>query len=227
MFAVIFEVEPRTDKAEEYLRLAASLRPELEKIDGFAAIERFASKRTDGRLLSLSAWRDEAALVEWRRLGVHRAAQQKGRTEIFADYRLRVGEIIADRRLREGASGPARRPAEGEAGAGKIVTISEFSPAEGDAPFDRDRAADFGLPAAEAFGMTDCEAFESIYNEGKLLLLASWQDAVAAGRWCPKNILGAEGRHRLVRIRRDYGMFDRGEAPQYYPPVRKTIEGAN
>jgi heme-degrading monooxygenase HmoA len=223
MFAVIFEVEPRRGKAEEYLQLALALRPELAKIDGFAAIERFASKRTRGRLLSLSAWRDEQALIGWRRLGMHRAAQQRGRSEIFADYRLRVGEIIADFRLGEGASVPGERFEESEAGAGKIVTISEFSPAVADPQFDRDRTADFGLPAAGALGMTDCETFESIYNEGKLLILVSWQDAAAAGRWCPKNIPGGEGRHRLVRIRRDYGMFDRGEAPQYYPPVPRTI----
>jgi heme-degrading monooxygenase HmoA len=221
MFAVIFEVEPRRGKAEEYLQLAASLRPELEKMDGFIAIERFASKRSDGRLLSLSIWRDEEALTRWRSLGVHRAAQQKGRSVIFADYRLRVGEITADSGLREGTSRQRRQL--GQSGAGGIVTISEFSPASPDASLDRDPAIDFDLAATAALGMTDREAFASLYDSGKLLLLASWGDAAGAGRWRPSGIAGGEWRHRQVQILRDYGMFERGQAPQYYPPVQQRI----
>jgi heme-degrading monooxygenase HmoA len=195
MFAVIFEVEPRQGKTDEYLQLAGSLRPELEKIDGFLEIERFASRRTAGRVLSLSIWRDEAAVARWRMLGVHRSAQQKGRAEIFADYRLRVGEIA------ENSSGVA-------GGGGETVTISEFPP-----------GAEFDVPTAGMPGMTGFEAFESLYNPGKRLLLVAWQDAAAAFRWRPG---GSADRHRRVRIVRDYGMFDRDQAPQHYPPVPRT-----
>ena len=95
MFAVIFEVQPKQGRAEEYLSLARYLKPELEKIDGFIDNERFGSKRTEGRILSLSIWRDEKALVCWRTLGLHHDVQEKGRFEVFEDYHLRVGEITA------------------------------------------------------------------------------------------------------------------------------------
>jgi heme-degrading monooxygenase HmoA len=197
MFAVIFEVEPRQGKTEEYLQLAASLRPELEKINGFLEIERFASERAAGRLLSLSIWRDEAALTRWRNLGMHRHAQQKGRSEVFADYRLRVGEIVA-------------------AGGGETVTLSEFSATES-------ASAEFVLPVAGAPDVSGSEVFASLYNPGKRLVLVSWQDHVKAALWRPQSIASGDGlHHRRVRVIRDYGMFDRAHAPQYYPPVPKT-----
>src|SRR3981189_140632 len=96
MFAVIFEVQPKPGRFDDYLDLAKSLKPKLEAIEGFIDIERLESRRTAGRVLSLSIWRDEKAVVRWRAQGDHHGAQQKGRFEIFEDYRLRVGEITAD-----------------------------------------------------------------------------------------------------------------------------------
>ena len=93
MFGVIFIVEPKPSRFDEYLELAKSLKPEIEKIDGFVDNERFRSTRREGRVLSLSTWRDEKAVVRWRTLGVHHSAQEKGRFEIFDDYHLRVGEV--------------------------------------------------------------------------------------------------------------------------------------
>src|SRR5471030_251458 len=120
MFAVLFEVQPLAERWDDYLGLANLLRPELEAIDGFIDNERFASKRTAGRLLSLSTWRDEKAVIRWRTLGVHHAAQEKGRFEIFADYHLRVGEIVADSRLPEGQALREQRFDQTEIGAAKI-----------------------------------------------------------------------------------------------------------
>lgn len=96
MIAVIFEVWPAEGRREEYLALAARIRADLEQIDGFIAVERFESLTTPGKLLSLSTFRDEAALEEWRRLPSHRAAQETGRRAYFADYRLRVASVIRD-----------------------------------------------------------------------------------------------------------------------------------
>src|SRR3984885_7554097 len=96
MFAVIFEVKPKKERRDDYLALAKILKPEVEKIDGFIDNERFGSKRTEGRMLSLSTWRDEKAVICWRTFGVHHEIQEKGRAEIFQDYHLRVGEITAD-----------------------------------------------------------------------------------------------------------------------------------
>lgn len=96
MIAVIFEVWPGEGRRDEYLDIAAGLRPELEKIDGFISIERFSSMYEDGKLLSLSFWRDEAAVKTWREQADHRAAQAKGRNELFANYRLRIADVLRD-----------------------------------------------------------------------------------------------------------------------------------
>src|SRR5215210_2955384 len=97
MFVVIFEVQPRAERWDDYLGTAGLLRPEIERIDGFVDNERFRSQQTEGRVLSLSTWRDEKALVRWRANGVHHTLGQiRGRSEIFADYRLRVAEVTAD-----------------------------------------------------------------------------------------------------------------------------------
>jgi heme-degrading monooxygenase HmoA len=96
MIAVIFEVQPKEDKRQAYLDVAASLRPLLERIDGFISIERFESLTTPGKILSLSIFRDEAAVKAWRSLEQHRQAQRAGRADFFADYRLRVASIIRD-----------------------------------------------------------------------------------------------------------------------------------
>ncbi len=96
MIAVIFEVTPDPERRQEYLDIAAELRPELAKLDGFISIERFSSLSEEGKMLSLSFWRDEAAVVAWRENLAHRAAQAKGRGGIFRDYRLRVAEVVRD-----------------------------------------------------------------------------------------------------------------------------------
>ena len=106
MIAVIFEVVPAPGRRQEYLDLAASLRPELERIDGFISIERFESLTTPGKVLSLSIWRDEEAVKRWRNLAEHRAAQAQGRAGIFADYRLRVAGVIRDYGMNERAEAP-------------------------------------------------------------------------------------------------------------------------
>lgn len=96
MIGIIFEVEPRDGKKEEYLEIAAKLRPQLEKIDGFVSVERFQSLSNDKKILSLSFFRDEEALLEWRNLQMHRDAQSKGRESVFENYRLRVAGVIRD-----------------------------------------------------------------------------------------------------------------------------------
>lgn len=96
MIAVLFEVHLKPGQVQRYLDIAASLRPQLDKIDGFISVERFQSLTDEGKYLSLSFFRDEAALTEWRHLQVHRMAQEEGRATVFEDYRLRVASVIRD-----------------------------------------------------------------------------------------------------------------------------------
>ncbi|MDX5372209.1 MAG: antibiotic biosynthesis monooxygenase [Pseudomonadaceae bacterium] len=107
MIAVIFEVQPAPGRRDAYLGLAAELREQLQAIDGFLSIERFESLSQPGRLLSLSFWRDEAAVRQWRNTEEHRQAQLAGRGGVFADHRLRVAEVLRDYGLQAREQAPA------------------------------------------------------------------------------------------------------------------------
>ena len=96
MIAVIFEAQPKPGRCDAYFNIAAGLRPLLEGVDGFLSVERFESLSEPGKVLSLSFWRDEAAVSAWRRLEQHQAAQAAGRQEVFEDYRLRVAKVVRD-----------------------------------------------------------------------------------------------------------------------------------
>lgn len=106
MLAVIFEVHPAPGALPDYLQLAASLRADLEQVDGFVSIERFESLVTPGKILSLSFWRDEAAIARWRALEAHRAAQHRGRDALFRDYRLRVAQVVRDYGMNDRTEAP-------------------------------------------------------------------------------------------------------------------------
>jgi heme-degrading monooxygenase HmoA len=228
MFAVIFEVQPKKERWNDYLDLAKFLKPRLEAIDGFIDNERFSSKRTEGRLLSLSTWRDEKAVVRWRTQGEHHGVQRKGRSEIFEDYHLRVGEVTSDTAPPAGLPVEQKRFDETDVGDAKAVTITELTPAENSQPgTGADQLpARLGLSTDDG-NLVDHEVFESITNPGKLLLLASWRDAASARLWAPGKPEPARSlRHRQVRVIRDYGMFDRREAPQFHPETRPSKQHA-
>jgi heme-degrading monooxygenase HmoA len=106
MHAVIFEVWPKDEGRQEYLDIAAALKPTLEKMDGFISIERFQSLTDPSKILSLSFWRDDAAIAGWRQVESHRMAQAKGRGEIFRDYRLRIAGVIRDYGMQERDEAP-------------------------------------------------------------------------------------------------------------------------
>jgi heme-degrading monooxygenase HmoA len=109
MIAVIFEVEPTETGKPRYLELAAALRSELDHIDGFISIERFESLAVRGKILSLSMWRDEQALADWRAHSGHQSAQGEGRHATFANYRLRVASVIRDYGLNDREQAPSDR----------------------------------------------------------------------------------------------------------------------
>lgn len=106
MIAVIFELTPNEGKLQPYLEIAADLKPRLEKIDGFISVERFESLTTPGKYVSISFWRDEEAVIAWRREAHHRRAQHAGRAEMFAGYRLRVAHVLRDYTMEDRAGAP-------------------------------------------------------------------------------------------------------------------------
>lgn len=107
MIAVIFEATPASGEKDTYLAIAQQLKPMLEQIDGFISIERFQSLTHPDKLLSLSFWRDEAAVQNWRNIERHRQAQTEGRDHVFRDYRLRVAAVMRDYGLSDRAQAPA------------------------------------------------------------------------------------------------------------------------
>jgi heme-degrading monooxygenase HmoA len=201
MFAVIFEVQPRSEAWDEYLGHAAALRPELLEIDGFVANERFASRNRSGLLVSLSIWRNEKALIRWRTHSLHHLIQGKGRSSVFAGYRLRVGEIVADTEPEMPLQ--QQRFDTTEVNPAKAVTITEGGADE--------------AGSDPRYGPIEFDLFDSITRPEHKLLVQSWPDISAAEAAVADRV----GHHRVVRVIRDYGMHDRAEAPQYFPPVER------
>jgi heme-degrading monooxygenase HmoA len=222
MFSVIFEVHPNDGRKDAYLELAKHLKPILETIDGFVDNERFESRLRPGWILSHSTWRDEKSVVRWRTEGEHHVVQGKGRFEIFQDYHLRVGDVTADTDPPKEAPVHERRFDETEVGNAKVATFTEITPIKGVAFASH---ADL-LPAHLGLDVNngtiaEHDVWTSIYNPGKIALLVAWKDPKAAEAWRPKKIDGIEKlRHRKVRVVRDYGRFDRREAPQFYADIK-------
>jgi len=220
MFAVIFEVHPRADRWDAYLGCAKLLRPELLRVDGFNDNVRYRSLRRPGWVLSLSTWRDEKALIRWRTLAVHHDVQERGRTDVFQDYHLRVGQVTADTRLPEGQTLREHRLDDTETGISKVASILDLRwPADlrdgAEAGYVRRR---LGL-AVEVGGLADWDVFTAILAPTDALMVLSWRNAAAADAGERNLTMPGEARMRRVRVVRDYGMFDRREAPQYYPSI--------
>lgn len=211
MFAVLFEVQPKSEKWDEYLGIAKMLKPELEAIDGFVENVRYRSLTRPGWLLSLSIWRDEKALVRWRTQAVHHGAQERGRFEIFGDYHLRVGELTG--------TGSTERSDETQVGAGTIATLVDGKRAVKDTASDQ-VAASLGL-RADAPGLVAWDVFEAVLTPGDVILLMTSRDRKTADGLARDVSVKDDVRLRQVRILRDYGMYDRREAPQYYPDVAR------
>lgn len=107
MIAVIFEVIPAVGKMADYLAIAAKLNPELSTITGFISIERFQSLVHPDKMLSLSFWENEKAILEWRNIEMHRDAQAQGRETVFNDYHLRIATVVRDYGMFDRKEAPA------------------------------------------------------------------------------------------------------------------------
>jgi len=221
MFSAMLEVKPIPEQFDAYLAMAKMLRPELEKIEGFIDNNRYASLTRDGWLLSLSSWRDEKSLVRWRISTKHHKVQQAARDRIFSDYRLRIGQTVADTRLPAGEVLLEQRMDVTEVGAGTAVTLL-------DATRDPDWVRQGGAEAVRetlgldlrADGLVAWDAFDALLSPGDVIVVATWQDMDAAEAFERTATLPDGVRLRHVRIIREYGMFDRREAPQHFEEMQ-------
>ncbi|MBB3260092.1 heme-degrading monooxygenase HmoA [Paraburkholderia bannensis] len=222
MFSAMLEVNPAPEQFDAYLGMAKMLRPELEKIEGFIDNNRYASLTREGWLLSLSSWRDEKSLIRWRTTTKHHKIQQAARDRVFADYRLRIGQTVADTRVPQGEALTEQRLDVTEVGAGKAVTLLD---ATRDAAWVRQAGADavresLGLPL-DAAGLVAWDAFDALMAPGDVVVVATWRDMEAAEAFERQTALAADARLRHIRIIREYGMFDRREAPQYFEEAQR------
>jgi heme-degrading monooxygenase HmoA len=198
------------------------LRPELEKVDGFVDNIRYKSLTREGWILSLSGWRDEKSVVRWRTDMRHHIVQEKGRSEILLDYHLRVGQITQDSRVPEGQVIREQRLDETEIGEGTTVTFVDAM---------RPRALRQEAQASEvatylgldrgASGIVAWDVYDAVLTPGEMILMCVWKARADAEAFAQSLKMPEGGRLRHVRVVRDYGMFDRREAPQYYPVVQR------
>jgi heme-degrading monooxygenase HmoA len=226
MFSVIFEVQPRPERWDAYLDTAKTLRPELERVDGFIDNIRYKSLTRDGWILSLSGWRDEKSVVRWRTSTRHHMAQEKGRSDVLRDYHLRVGQITHDTRIPAGYALEDQRRDETEVGEATAITLIDArrDPQQVNQARPGEVAKWLGL-APTAPGLVAWDVFDAVLTPGDVILLVSWKDKADAQAFERTASLPDGARLRRVRVIRDYGMFDRREAPQYYPDAngRPTV----
>ena len=224
MFSVMFEVHPKPDQWDAYLDNAKMLKPELEQIEGFVDNIRYRSLTRERWILSLSGWRDEKALVRWRTQAGHHMVQEKGRAEILLDYHLRVGQVTQDTRLPDGHCLREQRLDETETGDATTITLIDAKrPPEWVKEARPDDVAKWLGLAHDASGIVAWDVFHAVLTPGDIILLVSWRDRAAAEAFECMVSLQDGARLRRVRVVRDYGMFDRREAPQYYPDVKRAV----
>jgi heme-degrading monooxygenase HmoA len=221
MFIVMFEVHPKAEKSDVYNSRVALLKTELAQIDGFIDQRLYRSLTRDGWMLSLSNWRDEKALVRWRTHAKHHGMQEKCRSEVFVDYHLRIGQLTRDTKLPAGYTLLEQRLDETEAGEGNTVVLidakrtGELAESAGPEAIARW----LGL-APDAPGLASWEVCAAVLTPGEFVLRTSWRDSDAAVAYEAVMDVPDGARLRRVRVIRDYGMYDRREAPQFYPDVQ-------
>jgi heme-degrading monooxygenase HmoA len=222
MFSAMLEVKPYPEQFDAYLGMAKMLRPELEKVEGFIDNNRYGSLTRDGWLLSLSSWRDEKSLIRWRVSTKHHKIQQAARDRVFSDYRLRIGQTVADTRLPEGEVLLEQRLDVTEVGAGTAVTLLDV---RRDPDWVKQAGADavresLGLDL-RAPGLVAWDAFDALLAPGDVMAVATWRDISDAEAFAREATLPEGVRLRHIRIIREYGMFDRREAPQHFEEVQR------
>lgn len=210
MTGLFFEVQTREGHRDQYLNLAASLRPDLDAIGGCLFIDRFQSLTRKNLLLSYQIWQDEGALTAWRVHGHHHKVQEIGREKVFSDYRIRIAQVIHEARPGQAVWQPDRRTPYNDPARRRLTYVLATESKSADLPVATDWR---------------CEAFSSVYREGQFAHLFDVPDP-QAGIAFGERLLAQPGTEyvRVLEVMRDYTMYDRAEAPQYYPPVERVTD---
>jgi heme-degrading monooxygenase HmoA len=219
MFSVLFEILPRAEKRDAYAEIGGSLLPELEQVSGFVDNFLYKSLLNEGWVLSLSTWRDEKSVVRWRTRRLHAEAQEKGRAEILADYHLRISEATYDTEIPEGCELRDQRLDETEVGEGTAITLIDAKqvPEWVASQNAQEIALYLGFDLNSYGDCVSWDVFEAVFAPGDIILLCSWKDQASALEFAKSALKPEDSRARVTRVVRDYTMFDRREAPQYFP----------
>jgi hypothetical protein len=177
-----------------------------------------------GWILSLSGWQDEKAVVRWRTAQRHHMVQEKGRSEILLDYHLRVGQITHDTEVPAGQTLAEQRLDETEIGEGTTITFidAKWPDVSCETADARGISSYLGLHP-KAAGLVGWDVFDAVLSPGDVILMMVWKSKEDAHTFAKTAMLPPGGRLRHVRVVRDYGMFDRREAPQYYAAVERQL----
>jgi heme-degrading monooxygenase HmoA len=211
MIGLFFELQTRPGHRNQYLDLAASLKPDLEAMGGCRFIDRFRSLTRENLLLSYQIWQDEGVLTAWRAHARHHDVQTIGREKVFSDYRIRVAQVIHEQRPGQPVWQPERRTPYNDPARRKptYILASESKNA---------------TLAAETEWRRD--AFASVYRDKHFAHLVDLPDDRAGIEFGSRLFADPTTQYfRIFEVMRDYGMYERTEAPQYYPPVNREAKG--
>jgi heme-degrading monooxygenase HmoA len=207
MIGLFFEVQTRPGRMDQYLNLAASLKPELEAMGGCLFIDRFKSLTRENLLVSYQIWQDEAALTAWRVHAHHHEVQTLGREKVFSDYRIRIAQVIHEARPGQPIWQPERRTPYNDPARRQPTYVLAAESKRATLPVETDWRRD---------------AVESVYRNGHFAHLIDLQDTPSGAEFGQRLFADPTVAYfRIFEVMRDYGMYDRTEAPQYYPPVKR------
>jgi heme-degrading monooxygenase HmoA len=207
MIGLFFEVQTRPGYRDQYLDLAAALKPALEAGGGCLTIERFQSLSRDDLLLSHQIWQDEGALTAWRVHGHHHKVQELGRERVFADYRIRIAQVIHEARPGQPVWRPERRTPYNDPARRQPTYMLVAESKSARLPVETEWRGD---------------AFASVYREGQFAHLIDLPDPESGIAFGTRLFADPTVEYfRVFEVMRDYGMYERAEAPQYYPAVER------
>ena len=208
MIGLFFEVQTREGHRDQYLDLAASLRPALDAMGGCLFIDRFRSLTRENLLLSYQIWQDEGALTAWRVHGQHHKVQEIGRERVFSDYRIRIAQVIHEARPGQAVWQPDRRTPYNDPARRQPTYVLAAESKSANLPVETEWQRD---------------AFESVYREGQFAHLIDLPDIRSGINFGQRLFADPTTEYfRVLEVMRDYGMYERAEAPQYYPPVERA-----